>query len=143
MSKIQLDGVPKVKYNPNDFGHRGSLAIILTTLLEKAGFQYSGTKGEEVWIRTLENDPNVRIKVFTSIVPERENNKFIRRVRSNGKDAIRVCATSIQNGKEVGLVKTHRTNRTGTFYSIAERCLNKMREVYGLANKRRKWKQKN
>lgn len=145
-TKTDVNDIPNTEYDPNNNSHRAALATGLTITLERAGFSFiENTTKEEVWMRTLANDPNVRVRVFTSIVSERfrdpksQTHQIVRSVRNKGQDAIRVCATKIQEGKEIGLVKTHRINRTGKMRSIAQRTLDKMREVYKLANDRRNW----
>lgn len=146
-NKVDISDIPNVAYNPHLKAHRCALATALTLTLERAKFQFSPKESdkEEVWIRTLNNDPNVRIKVYTSIINKRERKEngeisICRTIRSKGKDAIRVCATVINNDQESGLVKSNRINRIGTLNSISSRTLIKMREVYKTALQRRNWK---
>lgn len=144
-NKTDISDIPDLEYLPDITSSRSGLASALTCILERSGFSYSKSESEkeEVWIRQLDSDPNIRIKVYTSITSSNEkiNGKmyWFRATRKCGKDAIRICATKIINGKEIGFVKSNRINRTGSLKNISKRTLFKMREVYKIANNRRGW----
>jgi hypothetical protein len=139
-------GAQDLEYNPLETSHRASLAIALTSKLRESGFSHSIdeiTSKEEVWVRTLHTDDRVKIKVYTTIASEPWTNPqngeriMVRRVRSKGSDAIRVCATvTFSSGFTKGYAKSNRINRTGTFRSITNRMHKKMREVYLICLKR-------
>jgi len=125
-----MDGLD---YDPNIAYHRRNLAQHILNVVLKAGFMEEDPRGrnslitERVFYRSVDDTPNVRVQVWTTIVGFDDEAT----VRDAGKDAIRVCAVySSKGGLDRGIVSTTRIHRTGTIEAICERLLERMREVY-------------
>lgn len=71
-----------------------------------------------------EYNPNVRVKVYTSIVSGAKT------ARSVGKDAIRIVCIFDDGSKSFGIAKMPRVYRTGNQEKVEERTLERMREAY-------------
>ena len=84
---------------------------------------------ERIYERAVDPQGLLKVKVYTTVVGGTET--FPLSVRHRGKDAIRVCGTyRTRLGKERGIVKEKRVNRTGNIEDIVERMLERMREVW-------------
>lgn len=117
-------------YDPNVMIQRRSLAQHILNTVLNAGFieeSVSPHIKERVFYRIMDNKPDVRIQVWTTI----EGTGHTAAVRKSGQDALRVCAVYVtKDGMERGIVKITRINRTGTIEGINQRLLERMREVY-------------
>ena len=88
---------------------------------------------ERVYARNIDDEGRLKVKVFTSVVGGAKDVPL--GVRAEGKDAIRVCATYTTNdGKERGLVKETRINRTGNIEDIVDRMHQRMRSAWKSAS---------
>lgn len=120
-------------YDPNNATHRQILAVELMSRLDTAGFtkrpDRPGTK-EFVYARPFPAIPGVSVVVFTSIEEERG----IPEARSQGRDAIRCMA--LYAGKDDPLNERlvakadHRVFRTGDIAGIADRTIQRLRDVW-------------
>jgi hypothetical protein len=118
------------RFNPNNKGHRKTLATRIEKMLVSSGFSVDAShKGEVVYERAVDGT-NARVRVLTSIVGGE--------VRQKGTDAIRVCAVVDIAGETKGLVKSTRVNRTGDMGGITNRLLTAMRKTYKAAQTRAK-----
>lgn len=118
------------RFNPNNKGHRKTLATRISKMLVSSGFSVDTShKGEVVYERPVDGT-NARVRVLTSIVGGE--------VRQRGKDAIRVCAVVDIAGETKGLVKSTRVNRAGDMGGITNRLLTAMRKTYKVAQNRAK-----
>jgi hypothetical protein len=118
------------RFNPNNKGHRKTLATRISKMLVSSGFSVDAShKGEVVYERAVDGT-NARVRVLTSIVGGE--------VRQKGTDAIRVCAVVDIAGETKGLVKSTRVNRTGDMGGITNRLLTAMRKTYKAAQTRLK-----
>jgi len=116
------------RFNPNNKGHRKTLATRIEKMLVSSGFSVDAShKGEVVYERAVDGT-NARVRVLTSIVGGE--------VRQKGADAIRICAVVDIAGETKGLVKSIRVNRTGDMGGITNRLLTAMRKVYKDAQSR-------
>lgn len=112
-----------MSYNPID-------TDILAAALEKAGFVSTKVGKELVYVRPHHKEPALRVKVYTSAAAGKAN------VKKKGADAIRTCLTfTTDKGKERGVAKAKRVFRTGSDSAIVGRMLQRMRQMYDLANK--------
>jgi len=103
-------------------------AASMEQMLQKCGFNRSTTGKEVVYIRRHKN-PNILIKVYTSIPLEAS------KARGCGKDAIRVVVIYDNGNRNFGIAKLPRVYRTGTEKDVLERTYKRMRDAYMLANK--------
>ena len=118
------------RFNPNNKGHRKTLATRIEKMLVSSGFSVDAShKGEVVYERAVDGT-NARVRVLTSIVGGE--------VRQKGADAIRICAVVDIAGETKGLVKSTRVNRTGDMGGITNRLLTAMRKTYKVAQTRAK-----
>lgn len=118
------------RFNPNNKGHRKTLATRISKMLVSSGFSVDAShKGEVVYERAVIGT-SARVRVLTSIVGGE--------VRQRGKDAIRICAVVDVAGETKGLVKSTRVNRTGDMGGITNRLLTAMRKTYKVAQTRAK-----
>ena len=116
------------RFNPNNKGHRKTLATRIEKMLVSSGFSVDAShKGEVVYERAVDGT-SARVRVLTSIVGGE--------VRQKGTDAIRICAVVDIAGETKGLVKSVRVNRTGDMGGITNRLLTAMRKVYKDAQSR-------
>mgnify|MGYP001579849851 CR=1 FL=1 len=104
----------------------------MVNMLATSGFEElkDSSSGELVYIRKHHKNPNVQLKVYTSIA------KGLSYARECGEDAIRVVVVydNPNTGKNFGIYKATRTHRTGSVEKILHRTLTRMREAYGFAN---------
>lgn len=117
-----------MKYNPESELARLHLETVLCQRLEDAGFSREYQKGTKEMIFSRPVKGHSRVVVYTGCV---ENQG----ARGNGKDAIRVCGLMRHGGKDRGLCKAKRVNRTGDIDAIAERMVQRMREVWSAVAK--------
>ena len=127
-------------YDPNMPILRQMLALSIITKLEECGFELlpnpRGAFGlkrpelaERIYVRNITDDGTVRVKVFTTVIGG--DNDVPLEVRREGKDAIRVCATyTTKDGKDRGLLKETRVNRTGNMEDIVDRMYQRMRSAW-------------
>jgi len=114
-------------YDPRSNAGRVGLTQELLALFDRAVFvevSIEGTK-ERVFAREVpDTDGKVRVLVYSSI----EGNM----TRKCGDDAIRVCAVyKARDGRERGIASAEkRVNRVGTVEAIAERVIDRMRQVW-------------
>ena len=84
---------------------------------------------EKVFVRDVTDDGRMRVKVYTAVFGGIDNTPL--QARSEGKDAIRVCATyTSKNGNDRGIVKETRINRVGNIEDIVDRMYQRMRSAY-------------
>lgn len=124
-----------MSYDPNIETHRQVLAVEILTRLNTAGFVREPVKPgtRELVFSRPHKKPGVRVMVYTTIV----ENGGIPQVRQQGKDAIRVCALyASKSGRDFPVAKAeHRVFRTGEIDSIADRTIQRMRDVWSILNK--------
>jgi len=119
-----------VPYDPTIATHRQVLAVELLTRLDSAGFireaAQPGTK-ELVFSRPHKKQ-GIRVVVYTTIVEERG----VPQVREHGADAIRACAlyTTRDGGTRPVAKADHRVFRTGEIDAIADRTIQRLRDVW-------------
>jgi hypothetical protein len=120
-------------YRPRSPASRCLLAASLTAAfnegkLRKDTSEEFASTYEEVWYFQTSN-PQVRVLVYSTIVEGS--------VRAVGTDALRVCAVyrSKKDGREYGIVKATRVNRTGTVEAIVMRTKERIREVFNAARR--------
>ncbi len=121
----------EIEYNPSITMHRKHLAQRILLMLAAADFheQAVATAKERVFYRMVEGT-NLRVMVYTTVVGCGD----LAEVRCMGKDAIRVSAVYRDSrGKDRGVARETRINRTGTADAIVERTLHRMRKVYVIA----------
>jgi len=98
--------------------------------LESKGFRPLG-KDDEGWRykelvyeRVHEENPAVRVRVFTSVSKGQEV------VRRRAKDSIKVCTVVVGRNKTFGVGKFPRVHRTGSTEKVLARMLERMRAAY-------------
>jgi hypothetical protein len=114
-----------MEYNPGNVQSQAQLTSALLAMLGESGFTEEFPSGcrERVFSRAV--TPEVRVMVYTSIHSGRG------RVRGRGRDAIRVCLVrSCPDGRDRGLTRTTRVNRTGQIEAIVERTRDRMRAAW-------------
>ena len=127
---------------------RQMLALSIVNKLDECGFElldnphkYSTSSpgprrpelAERVYARTVGDDERLQVRVYTTVIGGENGTPF--EVRKEGKDAIRVCATyKTKSGKDRGLVKETRVNRTGNIDAIVDRMYQRMRNAYKTAS---------
>jgi len=99
--------------------------------LQEKGFVCETPKeGKElVYVICHEYNPNVRVKVYTSIA----NGADV--ARSVGKDAIRVVCIFDNGEKSFGIAKMPRVYRTGSQEKVEARTLERMLEAYRMGSR--------
>lgn len=113
-------------YNSRSKLSRNELAQVLLETLEKAGFQRLGSvANEEIYFR---DEGRFRVKVYTTI---RSAGVGAGHARPKGRDSIKVSATRIVDGNEIGWIKTTPVHRVGDIHDIANRMLGRMRLAWG------------
>jgi hypothetical protein len=119
-------------YDPESRSSRESLAIQLLAKLHECGFSLEKRPhtNEAIYSREVDGtDGKIRVVVYTTVV-----NGRVPVARPTGKDAIRVCALySSRDGKERGIARERRVNRTGEISNIIDRTYTRMRAVYAAA----------
>jgi hypothetical protein len=131
-------------YDPNIALLREMLALSILSKLDECEFELLDNPrktlglsrpelAERVYVRNIDDKGRLKVKVFTSVVGGAKDVPL--GVRAEGKDAIRVCATYTTNdGKERGLVKETRINRTGNIEDIVDRMHQRMRSAWKSAS---------
>lgn len=85
------------------------------------GFSRSTQRNEVVYSRRSRINPNVQIKVYTSIRIGRTQ------ARANGKDSIKVCVVFDNGRKSFGIGKFPRIHRTGSPEAVLDRVLERLK----------------
>jgi len=98
-------------------------------LLESKGFTPVEGIGafrtkELVYERAHEENPAVRIRVYTSV----GKGQVVARRRA--KDSIKVCTVVVGRSKTFGIGKFPRVHRTGSAKKVLDRMLGRMRDAY-------------
>jgi len=97
----------------------------IESFLAAKGFERTVQRNEVVYVRPHEKDPDVKIKVYTSIRVGAAH------ARNRGADSIKVCTVvERENGRSFGIGKFPRIHRTGSVDAILERMYQKMRSAY-------------
>jgi len=98
--------------------------------LQEKGFVKNKTDfGKEVvYSFCHEYNPNIRVKVYTSIT------EGVKVARSIGSDAIRVVCIFDNGNRSFGIAKLPRVYRTGSQQKVEARTLERMREAYKLGS---------
>lgn len=100
--------------------------------LTEAGFveEAEGHGDEQVFVRPNHHIPALKVLVYTSIRKDAWN------VRGRGADAIRVVLVyDHSDGKRYGITKATRVFRCGDVEGVLSRMVERMRQMYGFANK--------
>jgi hypothetical protein len=101
----------------------------LKAFMTEKGFVTVASATETTFERRNHKDDQLVVVVYSSC---RSNGGM---VRGCGKDALRVCLVAdLANGKRIGLAHARRVNRCGETAAILERLLERMRDMYSLAN---------
>lgn len=90
-------------------------ADAIEAFLNRAGFERTVVYHEVVYVRASQRDPNVWIKVYTSI---RDGATL---VRSKGSDAMRVCVVYDDGKKSFGVGRFPKVLRTTSDEAVIER----------------------
>ena len=85
------------------------------------GFTRTTQRNEVVYVRASTRNPDVKIKVYTSI---REGRAA---ARGNGKDSIKVCVVFDNGRKSFGIGKFPRVHRTGSTEAVLGRVLDRLK----------------
>lgn len=116
-------------YDPTSAIHRKHLAQRVLALLATSGFIEEAVTirkaqiRERVFYRVVNEAPEIRVQVWTSIEGEE--------VRAVGEDAIRICAVyRNKQSEDKGILKNTRVHRVGDVDDICNRLLARMRETY-------------
>lgn len=110
------------KYNPESYADRTKLAVLLDQRLTEAKFKIAAVRGGED-VYELVVTSKIRILVYSSIVQGM--------CRGNGEDAIRVVAVYRRaDGKDQFLLSETRVNRIGQTLDIANRTIERARDIY-------------
>jgi hypothetical protein len=131
-------------YDPHFSFSREMLALSIVNKLEDSGFEEVAQpdkkrlksrarpttwQRERIYERKVDSKGLLKIKVYTTVTGGKNNIALT--VRSNGKDAIRVCGTyQTRAGKEQGVVSEKKVYRTGNIEEIVERMLTRMRQTW-------------
>ena len=130
-------------YDPSLPILREMLGLSIINKLEECGFEELENPrallglsrpdlAEKIFVRDVTNDGRIKVKVYTAVFGGVDNTPL--QARSEGKDAIRVCATyTSKNGKDRGIVKETRINRVGNIEDIVDRMYQRMRSAYKTA----------
>ncbi len=103
-------------------------AQAIEDFLKSKGFVRTVQRCEVVYVRNHDRDPNVKIKVYTSI------RTGAAAARRRGKDSIKVCTVFDNGQRSFGIGKFPRVHRTGSTEKVLERTLERMRAAYKRAN---------
>lgn len=108
-------------YNPDSLSDRTKLATLIAAQLGKSGFKrIDANAGEDVYEYALTE--KIRVRVYSSIVNGM--------CRGKGEDAIRVVSLyRRKDGKDQFLIKEARVFRTGETLDIANRTIERARDV--------------
>jgi hypothetical protein len=99
-------------------------ADAIESFLQEKGFSCYVQNQEVVYERAHNEDPAVKVLVYTSI---RTGDVQARR---RGKDSIKVCTVVKGRQKTYGIGKFPRIHRTGSPEAVLDRMLQRMREAY-------------
>jgi hypothetical protein len=118
-----------MKYNPDSLSDRTKLATLIAAQLDKSGFKRIDTNaGEDVYEFALSE--KIRVRVYSSIVNGM--------CRGKGEDAVRVVALyHRKDGKDQFLVSESRVFRTGEILDIANRVVERARDVWRELHRRK------
>lgn len=92
--------------------------------LKAKGFSRSVYYNEVVYSRDHDENPNVKIKIYTSIRVDQAV------VRACGADSIKVCAIFDDGRKKFGVGKFPHVLRVGSEQEVLDRMLGRMRQAY-------------
>lgn len=93
--------------------------------LSSKGFARTVQYREVVYVRAHEKNPEVKVKVYTSI------RTGAVQARSCGADSIKICTVfEGRNGRSFGIGKFPRVHRTGSPAAVLERTLERMKQAY-------------
>jgi hypothetical protein len=95
---------------------------------EAKGFTRTTQRNEVVYVRASRRNPDVKIKVYTSIRAGRST------ARGNGKDSIKVCAVFDNGRKSFGIGRFPRVHRTGSTEAVLARVLERLMAAAARAN---------
>lgn len=95
---------------------------------EAKGFTRTLQRNEVVYVRSSRRNPDVKIKVYTSIRTGRSS------ARARGKDSIKVCAVFDNGRKSFGIGKFPRVHRTGSTGAVLDRVLSRIKDAAARAN---------
>ena len=96
----------------------------LEQFLQAKGFGRTVQRNEVVYVRASKRDPNVLLKIYTSI---HDGNSV---VRAAGRDAIRVCTVwDNQHGKSFGIGKFPPIMRVYSVQSVLNRLLERIQQA--------------
>ena len=130
-------------YDPSLKILREMLALSIVNKLEECGFELLSNPreafslsrpelAERVYTRAVGDNDRIQVRVYTTV--RGGKNGVPLSVRSEGKDAIRVCAVYETNSGGIkGLSKETRVNRTGNIDDIVDRMHQRMRSAYKTA----------
>lgn len=99
-------------------------ADAIEDFLKSKGFTRTLCRNEVVYVRSHKLDPDVKIKVYTSIRTGQGS------ARRRGKDSIKVCTVFDNGRKSFGIGRFPRVHRTGSVDKVLERTLQRMRAAY-------------
>jgi hypothetical protein len=107
--------------------------------LAAAGFRLlPNTRGEEVYERPHDRDPQYTIKIYSSI------QRGAQGARGCGADAIRAVALlTVKSGKVYPIFKSSRVYRTGSVDAVLDRMIERARDAYARCNEHRKGRTSN
>jgi hypothetical protein len=96
---------------------------------EARGFARTVQRREVVYVRRSRENPDVQIKVYTSI------RTGAAAARSSGRDSIKVCAVFDNGRRSFGLCKLPRVHRTGSTEKVLARVLSRIKDAAAFANR--------
>jgi len=103
-------------------------AQTIEDFLSSKGFSRTVQYKEVVYVRASQRNPDVKIKVYTSIRVGRSS------ARARGKDSVKVCAVFDNGRKSFGVGKFPRVHRTGSPEAVLERVLERIMQAAARAN---------
>ena len=92
--------------------------------LSSKGFERTVHCQEVVYVRAHDRDPDVKVKVYTSIRTGAQS------TRARGADSIKVCTVFDNGRKSFGIGRFPRVHRTGSAGKVLKRTYQRMREAY-------------
>ena len=103
-------------------------AATIEEFCQSKGFSRTVQGNEVVYVRSSRVNPDVKIKVYTSI---RTGEAAARR---RGKDSIKVCAVFDDGRRSFGIGRFPRVHRTGSPQAVLDRVLDRLRKAAARAN---------
>lgn len=103
-------------------------AQTIEEFLARKGFARTVQRHEVVYVRASRRNPDVKIKVYTSI---RTGNQA---ARGKGKDSIKVAAVFDNGRRSFGIGKFPRVHRTGSPEAVLERVQDRLLKAAERAN---------